>query len=571
MTWTVATGVGDCGGGCGAGAGVAIPPACSSIPPGIAAAGFADEAGTLARKARQAERRGDDLEAFLLYTRAAGLRPSEPKYRLQAERLRPRAAVSLAALGKTSQALALEPDNSYLRDRLDGPKAEDFDSPTEAEIRDAEQPAEPAELRPHPARRDLDLRGDPKSVWERLMRAYGLEAVFDPEYKPGSAVRLRLEQVEFRQAARALMTLTETFLVPVHQRVGLVAKDTQQKRAELEPMMAALLAIPTVMTVEEANEIGRGVQQALDIRRLAVDGTRRQVLVRDTVTKVRLARALYEDLSRRRGEVNIEFELLSVSRSALTDFGLTLPTGFPVTYLGTYWNSPPTPVAAGSAPLLGFGSGDTLLGVAIGGANLQASFRRSDAQLLSRFWLRATDGLAASLHIGDKFPIINATFSPIVITDQIRDLDRRGQLLQPFPSFTFEDLGLVLKVTPRVHDSREVSLAIEAEFRLLTGESVNGVPIMSNRKFNSGVRLKEGESSLLAGMLTAQWSRTWTGLAGLSHIPFFGQLLRKNTWQNDENELLLVVTPRLTGLPPAEQFFSRTYHWGAEARPAPSL
>jgi general secretion pathway protein D len=522
---------------------------------------LADEASKLARQARQAERRGDDLEAFALYTRAAGARPHDNRYRLLAERFRARAAQSMAALGRLEQALALDPQNSYLEARLN-PRPEPPASSIESR-REEEQAAEPIELAPQQGRRSFDLRGDARALFEQVMRAYGLEAVFDADFTAGSAVRFRLDQVEFREAIRALMALTGTFVVPVHERVGLMAKDTTQKRAELEPMMTTVVPIPQVMSVEEANEIGRGVQQALEIKRLAVDAARRQVVIRDTVTRVRLARALYEELSRRRGEVHIEIELLSVSRSALANLGLTLPTSFPVLAPGSS--------DAGSLPLLRIGGGETLFGVHLGAANVQADWSRSEAQQLTRFWLRATDGMAASLHIGDKFPIINALFSPVAITDQIRDLQNTGLYRQPFPSFTFEDLGLVLKVTPRVHDSREVSLTIEAEFRLLTGQSVNTVPVISSRKFNSAVRLRQGETSIVAGLLVARSTSEASGLAGLSQIPLLGRLLRDTRWQNDHSELVLAITPRLTSLPAAEQFPSRVFHWGSEARPVPSL
>jgi len=527
--------------------------------------GLADPASRLARQGRQAERRGDDLAAFSSYVRAAGARPQEKKYRLLAERVRVRAAQSLASLGKLAAAQTLDPGGNYEQPRPQAPP-----SPAESEIRAVEQLAEPIQLQPAPGVRDLDFRGDARTLYEQAFRAYGLEVVFDPDLAPGSAGRLRLEQAEFRRAARALMALTETFLAPIHPRVALVAKDTQAKRAELDPMVEALAIIPEAMSVEEANEIGRAVQQVLDIKRLFVDGARRQVLIRDTVTRVRLARALYEELSRRRAEVMIDVELLSASRSSLTQLGLSLPSSFPVSYLGSFWNSPSSS-GAGSSPLLGLGGGDSLFGVHIGSADFQARSNRSEVALLTSFRVRAIDGLPASLHIGDKFPIVNALFSPVVVTDQIRDLQESGGYRQPFPSFTFEDLGLSMKVTPRIHDSREVSLTLEAEFRLLTGASVNTLPVISNRKFSSAVRLREGEVGLVAGLAVAQLSHTTSSLGGLARIPLLGRLLGRNNRQQDYSELLLAIRPRLTSLPPAEQSPSRSFHYGSETRPVPSL
>jgi general secretion pathway protein D len=315
-------------------------------------------------------------------------------------------------------------------------------------------------------------------------------------------------------------------------------------------MMEALLPIPQVISIEEANEIGRAVQQVLDIKRLAVDAARRQVYVRDTVSRVRLAQALYEELSRRRGEVMLEIELLGVSRSNLTNLGLTTATGFVA--------------AQGSGGHVTLGGGETLFGIQIADSNFEASASRSESRLLTSVRLRATDGLPASMHIGDHYPIVNAVFSPIVFTDQIRNLQQSGQLRPPFPSFTFEDLGLVLKVTPRIHDSQEVSLSLEAAFRLLSGDSLNGIPVIADRKFTSAVRLREGQTSIISGLVVSQVARSRSGLAGLL-------LLSHNTWQFDYNELLVTITPRLISLPPAEQFPQRAFYYGTDLRPISPL
>jgi general secretion pathway protein D len=299
-----------------------------------------------------------------------------------------------------------------------------------------------------------------------------------------------------------------------------------------------------------------------------VDANRRQVYVRDHVTRVRLAEALYRDLTRRRGEVLLELELVSVNSSKVTNLGATLPTSFPAFYFGTFGNSQPP---ANTGPLVGIGGGDTLFGIRIGDAAFQANWNRSQGRLLSRFEVRPTDGLPASLHIGDRYPIVNAIFSPIVVTDQIQNLQNSGQYRQPFPSFTFEDLGLVLKVTPRVHDRREVSLTIEAEFRVLAGTSLNGLPVISSRKFSSAVRLREGESSLVSGLAVLQNVHTRSGLGPLAEIPLLGHLLGSHQWQADQSELLVSITPHLTVAPPGEQDPPRSFHYGAELRPVPSL
>jgi general secretion pathway protein D len=122
----------------------------------------------------------------------------------------------------------------------------------------------------------------------------------------------------------------------------------------------------------------------------------------------------------------------------------------------------------------------------------------------------------------------------------------------PAPSFTFEDLGLSLKLTTVVHDMSEVSLDLEAEVKLLTGQSVNGVPVVSNRSLKSTVRLKTGEWAAVAGLLDTNEGRNISGLAGLSEIRFLGALVSTHEHDTSRDQVILLLRPRLLNVPPSE-------------------
>jgi hypothetical protein len=137
----------------------------------------------------------------------------------------------------------------------------------------------------------------------------------------------------------------------------------------------------------------------------------------------------------------------------------------------------------------------------------------------------------------------------------------------PVPSFTFEDLGLVLKLTPLVHDNDEVSLGVEAEVKLLTGQSVNGVPVVSNRSLKSTVRLKTGEWAAVAGLLDTNEGRNISGLAGLSEIRFLGPLVSTHEHDKSSDEVILLMRPRLLNVPPSDHV-ARAIAVGTDIRPA---
>ena len=140
----------------------------------------------------------------------------------------------------------------------------------------------------------------------------------------------------------------------------------------------------------------------------------------------------------------------------------------------------------------------------------------------------------------------------------------------PPPAFNFEDLGVSLKVTPKVHSWDEMSLDVEAEYKVLTGDALNGIPIIANRKFQSRTRVRAGEWAVLAGLVRATEARVITGLAGVSRIPALGALFRQNSKSSDRGQTLFVIKPRLLSAPLTEMA-TRPLMSGTETRPRLAL
>jgi type II secretory pathway component GspD/PulD (secretin) len=186
---------------------------------------------------------------------------------------------------------------------------------------------------------------------------------------------------------------------------------------------------------------------------------------------------------------------------------------------------------------------------------------------MQRFRVRATSGMKANLHIGERYPIINARFSPIVANEDVQDSIDNGTFVEPFPSFTFEDLGLVLDFVPQVHSAKEVSMQFEVQFRLLSGASVNDIPVIANRQFKAYARLVEGEMAVISGIAVAQTFKVRTGVVGLSDIPMLGNLFKRYTRETVKNDLLVLMEPHVIRLPPAETEPTLTLRYGPEGRP----
>jgi len=514
---------------------------------GLAAASD-KEARQMYDQARKAERKGQIIEAYLLYSQAAARDPKTMEYWLRAQGLRVKA--TLMATEKLPQSGIPVPE---------GPAT--IGEATAAREPAVEEPQGPialslAELKPSPERKDLDFRGDARTLFTLVAKLYGLEADFDTDYpRGGTAFPFRLSDAGWQDAIRGLEAATSSFVVPTSGRRFQVVKDTPQKRQEREPYISVTIPIPDTISAQETQELTNAVRTVAQLTRLGFDMTRRTIVVRDRASVVLPAQALLQQLLRRRTVVSIEVELVEADQSLSTSYGVSIPTSFPLAYFGGVLRSVPT-TPSGFLNFLTFGGGKALFGFGLLSAQLVATMSRATGQTLFQTTLRSLDGMPASILVGEKYPIVTA--KEIVSTSTTT----------PFypPSFTFEDLGLTVKATPHVHGLDEMTLDLDTSFKALTSQVVDEIPVISNRSLQTRVRLKNGEWTVVAGLMTSSQAKSISGLAGLSRVPLLNAILSQHTRDESESQVLLLIRPTLVSLPPSE-LPTTAIPAGSETRP----
>jgi type II secretory pathway component GspD/PulD (secretin) len=200
-----------------------------------------------------------------------------------------------------------------------------------------------------------------------------------------------------------------------------------------------------------------------------------------------------------------------------------------------------------SQPLATFGGGLTFSGVSLDQLAAVLSVNESWSRSLSRVTLRAGQGNEATFHLGQRYPILNSSFAPVFNSPQISSVLANQSFVAPFPSVSYEDLGLSLKAKPVIHGDSEVSMTLELQVRSLTGQSANGVPVISNQEYNGGIRLRDGESAVVAGEITSNDQRSMSGIPGLGAVPGLNQAMVTNTVTRENDELLIMITPHVIG------------------------
>src|SRR5580698_9663225 len=460
-----------------------------------------EQAAALAKKAKKAAKSNKPADAYLLYAEASALQPGNKQLKRQMETLQSRAALESKPVPPPGVEVEPEFEPAILapEDVFDSLTARDFDR--------ARQPQAPPQLKAKAGPQDFNVSGSARTLFDQVAQRFGLETVYDGDYPPaGPQFRFRISGIDYRDALHDLEAMTNSFVVPLSSRLLMVAQDTPQKRNDLEQSIVLSIPVPSALPTQELTEIGQAVKQATNVDKLALDATHGEVVIRDRISRALPAQALFQQLISWRPEVMIEVEFLEVSDSDILNYGFNVTNQFPAIYLGQILNNVVS-FPSGVSALLSFGGGKTLIGLGVGQVQAMFNETTSTAKTLYRAQVRSVSGQPATFHVGEKYPVITQQYAGSV------GAGTTGTVYAPPPSFTFENLGAELKVTPHVHGVDGVTLALETSFELLTGTAVNNIPVIGRRELKTEVRLLDGEWAVVAGLINPSTSKTRSGIA----------------------------------------------------------
>ncbi len=489
---------------------------------------------------------------------------------------------TLAAAAEFRRALELDPGNQFATERLRSTVNPPL-PPGPTFIEPAPEDGEIA-VHPKPGRQSLHFSGDTRAAFTTVGNAFGVKMTFDASVQ-SRPLRLDVGKATFAEAMDALTAVSRTFWMPVSSNEALIAADTPATHKELDRWVLRTFYLPETTTPQDLNEVINMFRVLFEVRFVTQQPASHTITVRGPAAVIEAASRFLETLWAGRPQVMLDVEMFEINRQMLTNIGLNMPLQFnifniPQTALAALGNQNAQQlinqlIATGginqanttaisallaqlqsqqfslfSQPVATFGGGSTLMGVAVPPASFNFSKNESRVYTLEKLSMRASQGNAATFRLGTRYPILNGTFSPVFNTPQIANIIGTQSFVAPFPSFTYEDLGVTVKAKPLIHGGSDVTLDLELEIKALTGQAFNGVPVISNRNYKGVITVADGEPAVIAGSISMSESATLQGLPGFSKVPGLNYALSNHTNQIDTGELLIVLTPHIVTAAP---------------------
>ena len=368
-----------------------------------------------------------------------------------------------------------------------------------------------------------------RDVFTALGKIGSVNVIFDPQFN-ARPVSIDLKNPSFEEALQAVSTATRNFYRVTAQRTVTVIPDTTAKRQEYEEEIVR----PFFLSNADLKETMDLLRVVIDARRVAPVTATNAIMIKDTPERVAAAGKIIAAIDKARPEVIIDVELLEVDRTRLKEFGLQLASpGDPPTGIDGVVSINRNPLTL--ADLGNLSQSDILL------TNLPSLYYRllkqdTNTRALANPQLRTSEGIPAQARFGERVPVPVTIFSPIATG---------GVNQQPITSFNYENIGVNIDITPRTHHDDHVTLALKISVSNISGTGFGDLPTFGNREISTVIRLKDGETNLLAGLIRDDERRTLRGIPGLSDLPIIGPMFAHTQRESRETDIVLTLTPHV--------------------------
>jgi general secretion pathway protein D len=472
-------------------------------------------------------------EALIQYQMASELNPSsrEIEQALTDTRNQLRARVAVAREGKTALETLIERARDLPPIGLDLPT--DVKMPDSLTFRDANS----------------------RLVFLTIARLSGLSLGFDSTFRE-TPITIDLRNASLDTALGAVADATRTFFRVTAKNTVLVIPDTPAKRREYEEEVVRTFYLSNA-DLKETQDLMRLV---LDARRISPTTANNAITIKDTPERVSAAARLIAAIDKARPEVVIDVELLEVDRTKLREYGLQIASPGSPGIDGSF-SIVPQADSTTTIPRVTLQTLTNLTQADILLANLPSLYYRllksdSNTRALANPQLRTSEGVPAQARFGERVPVPVTTFTPIATG---------GTPQQPIVSYNYENIGVNIDITPRTHHDADVTLALKVSVSTISGTGFNGLPTFANREVNTEIRLRDGETNMLAGLIRDDERRVMDGIPGLSDLPVLGRIFTHSKTETTQSDIILTLTPHIVRVLDVDENDLRAFRVGRDS------
>ena len=408
----------------------------------------------------------------------------------------------------------------------------------------------------------LELRdANIKVVFEALSRATGINFILDKDIRPDTKATIFIKQARIEDAIDLVLSSNGLQKKALSDNTALVFPNTQAKLKDYQDLMIRSF----YFTNTSAKQVSVLLKTMLKTKDIFVDDRLNMLVMRDTPEIIHLAEKLVAANDLEDPEVMLEIEVLEVSRSRLQELGIEYPSRIALNSL-----IPITTVTSGTgAGVIASSTVNTATQLTLEGLlntkknrfdvspNPAINFRKisGDVNLLSNPRIRVKNNEKAKILVGDKVPIITTTSTANVGVSE---------------SVQYVDVGLKLDVEPRITLDDFVNIKIGLEVSSLGERTItrNGATVFTigTRNANTVLRLKNGETQILAGLILDDERKNASKVPGLGDLPLIGRLFANQEDRKSKTEIILAITPRIIGNITRPQAEISEYWSGSENR-----
>jgi len=362
-----------------------------------------------------------------------------------------------------------------------------------------------------------------KSVFELLSKSAGINFILDKEIRADSKVSIFVTQTSIEEALQNILSTSQLSKRVLNEKSVLIYPNS--KKADFEEKIVRTFYLNNV----DVKQVQNLLKTMLKTKDMFIDEQMNILVMRDSLESVRLAEKLINSYDIGDPEVLLEVEVLEVSTNKLTELGIRWPSQVSVGVAGAEGNGQLTFEEARNL-------NSSMGRLSITDPALILNLRASDSatNLLANPHIRVKNHKKANVHIGDRVPVITNTSTATGFVAE---------------SVSYLDVGLKLNVQPSILIDDQVSIDVGLEVSNIVSEitSRNGTLTyrVGTRNASTTLRLKNGETQILAGLINDEERSTAERVPGISKLPILGRLFSSNRDNRTKTEIVLLITPRM--------------------------